>query len=150
MIFVTFAPFSKRAVNEKCYYNFFDQVSVVALETPAMSIKIYHNPRCSKSRETLQLLRDRGIEPEIVEYLKTPPSAQELNAILQKLGMEPRDLMRKKEAPYDENDLLDPSLDRRALIQAMVRFPILIERPIVVNGDKAAIGRPPEKVLAIL
>ncbi|HSN23785.1 MAG TPA: arsenate reductase (glutaredoxin) [Methylomicrobium sp.] len=115
-----------------------------------MSIKIYHNPRCSKSRETLQLLRDRGIEPEIVEYLKTPPSEQELDAILQKLGMEPRDLMRKKEAPYDENDLLAPSLDRQTLIQAMVRFPILIERPIVVNGDKAAIGRPPEKVLAIL
>jgi len=115
-----------------------------------MSIKIYHNPRCSKSRETLQLLRDRGIEPEIVEYLKTPPSEQELDAILQKLGMEPRDLMRKKEAPYDENDLLDPSLDRQALIQAMVRFPILIERPIVVNGDKAAIGRPPENVLPIL
>lgn len=115
-----------------------------------MSIKIYHNPRCSKSRETLQLLRDRGIEPEIVEYLKTPPSVEELDAILKKLGMEPRALMRKKEAPYDENDLLDPSLDRQTLIQAMVKFPILIERPIVVNGDKAAIGRPPENVLAIL
>ena len=115
-----------------------------------MSIQIYHNPRCSKSRETLQLLRDRGIEPEIIEYLKAPPSVEELDAILKKLGMEPRELMRKKEAPYDENDLLDPSLDRLALIQAMVKFPILIERPIVVNGDKAAIGRPPENVLAIL
>jgi arsenate reductase (glutaredoxin) len=115
-----------------------------------MSIKIYHNPRCSKSRETLQLLRDRGIEPGIIEYLKTPPSVEELDAILQKLDMQPRDLMRKKEAPYDENDLLDPALDRRTLIQFMVKFPILIERPIVVNGDKVAIGRPPENVLAIL
>jgi arsenate reductase len=115
-----------------------------------MKVKIYHNPRCSKSRETLQLLHDKGIEPEIVEYLKTPPSAEELDAILQKLGIEPRDLMRKKEKPYDENDLFDESLDRQALIRAMVEHPILIERPIVLAGDKAAIGRPPENVLAIL
>jgi arsenate reductase len=115
-----------------------------------MKVKIYHNPRCSKSRETLQLLRDKGVEPEIVEYLKTPPNAEELDAILQKLGMEPRDLMRKKEKPYDENDLFDKSLDRQALIRAMIEHPILIERPIVVIGDKAAIGRPPENVLAIL
>ncbi|MDD1612681.1 MAG: arsenate reductase (glutaredoxin) [Methylococcaceae bacterium] len=115
-----------------------------------MKVKIYHNPRCSKSRETLQLLRDKGIEPEIVEYLKTPPSADELEEILQKLGIEPRDLMRKKEKPYDEHDLFDKSLDRQALIRAMVEHPILIERPIVIIGEKAAIGRPPENVLAIL
>lgn len=115
-----------------------------------MKVKIYHNPRCSKSRETLQLLRDKGIEPEIVEYLKTPPSAEELDEILQKLGIEPRDLMRTKEKPYDENDLFDKSLDRQTLIRAMVEHPILIERPIVVIGNKAAIGRPPENVLAIL
>ncbi|WP_374088258.1 arsenate reductase (glutaredoxin) [Methylomicrobium lacus] len=115
-----------------------------------MKVKIYHNPRCSKSRETLQLLRDKGIEPEIVEYLKNPPSAEELDAILQKLGIEPRDLMRKKEKPYDELDLFDKSLDRQTLIRAMVENPILIERPVVVIGDKAAIGRPPENVLAIL
>ena len=115
-----------------------------------MKVKIYHNPRCSKSRETLQLLRDKGIDPEIVEYLKTPPSAEEIDQILHKLGIEPRDLMRKKEKPYDELDLFDKSLDRQALIRAMVEHPILIERPVVVIGDKAAIGRPPENVLAIL
>ncbi len=115
-----------------------------------MSVKIYHNPRCGKSRQTLQLLKDQGIEPEIIEYLKTPPSAQELDDILQKLGMEPRDLMRKKEAEYKGNGLDDASLDRQALIQAMVNNPILIERPVVLANGKAAIGRPPEDVLAIL
>jgi len=115
-----------------------------------MKVKIYHNPRCSKSRETLQLLRNKGIEPEIVEYLKNPPSAEELDEILQKLGIEPRDLMRQKEKPYDELDLFDKSLDRQTLIRAMVENPILIERPVVVIGDKAAIGRPPENILAIL
>ncbi|MGZ4955891.1 MAG: arsenate reductase (glutaredoxin) [Methylobacter sp.] len=115
-----------------------------------MSVKIYHNPRCGKSRQTLQLLREQGIEPEVVEYLKTPPSVQELDDILQKLGMEPRELMRKKEAEYKTNGLDDISLDRQALIQAMVSSPILIERPIVIANGKAAIGRPPEAVLAIL
>lgn len=115
-----------------------------------MSVKIYHNPRCGKSRQTLQLLKEQGIEPEIVEYLKTPPSAQELDEILQKLGMEPRELMRKKEAEYKANGLDNTSLDRQALIQGMVDHPILIERPIVIAGGKAAVGRPPEAVLAIL
>jgi arsenate reductase len=115
-----------------------------------MNVKIYHNPRCGKSRQTLQLLKDQGIEPEVIEYLKTPPSVQELDDILQKLDMEPRELMRKKEAEYKANDLDDTSLDRQALIQAMVNNPILIERPIVIAGGKAAIGRPPEDVLAIL
>jgi arsenate reductase len=115
-----------------------------------MNVKIYHNPRCGKSRQTLQLLKDQGIEPEVIEYLKTPPSAQELDDILQKLGMEPRELMRKKEAEYKANGLDDAALDRQALIQAMVSHPILIERPIVIAGGKAALGRPPEDVLAIL
>jgi len=115
-----------------------------------MTVKIYHNPRCGKSRQTLQLLKDQGIEPEVIEYLKTPPNAQELDEILQKLGMEPRELMRKKEAEYKTNGLDDASLDRQALIQAMVNNPILIERPIVIAGGKAAIGRPPETVLGIL
>lgn len=115
-----------------------------------MTVKIYHNPRCGKSRQTLQLLKDQGIEPEIIEYLKTPPSAQELDDILQKLGMEPRELMRKKEAEYKANGLDDTSLDRQTLIKAMVNNPILIERPIVIAGGKAAIGRPPETVLGIL
>lgn len=115
-----------------------------------MSIKIYHNPRCGKSRQTLQLLKEQGIEPEIIEYLKTPPSVRELDDILQKLGMEPRELMRKKEAEYKAGGLDDTALDRQALIQGMVNNPILIERPIVIAGGKAAIGRPPEAVLAIL
>ena len=115
-----------------------------------MSVKIYHNPRCGKSRQTLQLLKEQGIEPEIIEYLKTPPSVQELDDILQKLGMEPRELMRKKEAEYKAGGLDDASLDRQALIQGMVNNPILIERPIVIANGKAAVGRPPEAVLAIL
>ncbi|MCL7423126.1 MAG: arsenate reductase (glutaredoxin) [Methylobacter sp.] len=115
-----------------------------------MSVKIYHNPRCSKSRQTLELLKEQGIEPEIIEYLKTPPSATELNDILEKLGLEPRDLMRKKEAEYKNAGLDNQSLDRQALIDGMINNPILIERPIVIANNKAAIGRPPENVLAIL
>ena len=115
-----------------------------------MSVKIYHNPRCGKSRQSLQLLQEQGIEPEIIEYLKTPPSAEELNDILQKLGIGPRELMRKNEAEYKVSGLNDETLDREALINGMVSHPILIERPIVVAKDKAAIGRPPEAVLTIL
>lgn len=115
-----------------------------------MSVKIYHNPRCTKSRQTLQLLKDKGIEPEVIEYLKTPPSATELADILEKLGMEPRALMRKQEAEYKANGLDNTALDTQALINDMVNHPILIERPIVVANGKAAIGRPPENVLAIL
>ncbi len=115
-----------------------------------MSVTIYHNPRCSKSRQTLQLLRDRGIEPRIIEYLKTPPDAKTLDGFLGTLAMEPRALMRRKEAPYKELNLADESLSRAALIAAMVENPILIERPIVVNGEKVALGRPPESVLEIL
>jgi arsenate reductase len=115
-----------------------------------MSVVIYHNPRCSKSRQTLELLRDRGIEPTIVEYLKTPPDAATLDGILKQLDLEPRDLMRRKEAPYASLGLDNPELDRSALIAAMTANPILIERPIVVANGKAAIGRPPENVLSIL
>jgi arsenate reductase len=115
-----------------------------------MSIRIYHNPRCSKSRQTLQLLRDHGHDPEIVEYLKHPPSAVVLDGLLRALGMQPRDLMRHKEAPYKGLNLDDPALTRGELIMAMVENPVLIERPIVVNGDKVALGRPPEAVLRIL
>ncbi len=115
-----------------------------------MEVVIYHNPRCSKSRATLQLLQEKGIEPEIIEYLKTPPSKEELEAILNKLGMEPRDLMRKKEKVYKEKGLDNPDLTRDQLIQAMIENPILIERPIVLVGDKAALGRPPENILEIL
>lgn len=115
-----------------------------------MSVKIYHNPRCTKSRETLQLLEAKGIKPDVVEYLKNPPTAAELQDILHKLGIKPRDLMRTKEPEYKENGLDDKSLSDSELIEAMVRIPKLIERPIVLANDKAAVGRPPETVLAIL
>lgn len=115
-----------------------------------MSVTIYHNPRCSKSRATLALLRDRGIEPRIVEYLEAPPNAAELARILGMLDMGPRDLMRKKEAEYKAAGLDDAALGDAALIAGMVANPKIIERPIVVAGEKAALGRPPERVLEIL
>ena len=115
-----------------------------------MSVTILHNPRCSKSRQTLELLQDRGHEPEIVEYLDTPPDAAKLGEILDLLGLEPRQLMRRKEAAYGELGLGDTDLTRDALIAAMVEHPILIERPIVLANGKAALGRPPEAVLEIL
>jgi len=115
-----------------------------------MTVTIYHNPRCSKSRQTLQLLRDNGTEPEIVEYLNTPPSVAEMTNILALLDMEPRDLMRKKEAPYAERALAADHHSTEALIAAMLADPILIERPIVVSGGNAVIGRPPENVLKLL
>jgi len=113
-------------------------------------VTIYHNPRCSKSRQTLQLLEARGVKPKIVEYLNEPPSSAELGAILERLGMKPRDLLRQSETPYAELGLKECALSDDALIELMVNNPILIERPIVVSGNKAAIGRPPEKVLEIL
>jgi arsenate reductase len=115
-----------------------------------MPVSIYHNPRCSKSRQTLQLLQEQGVEPEIVKYLDTPPDAATLNAILDMLHLEPRDLMRKKEKEYKENNLDNPALSRAQLIDIMVANPRLIERPIVIKDGKAALGRPPEQVLEIL
>jgi arsenate reductase len=115
-----------------------------------MDVTIYHNPRCSKSREALALLQQKGIEPEVIEYLKTPPSAAELDDILKKLGKEPRETMRRQEPPYKELSLDNPALTRAQLIAAMVENPVLIERPIVLAGGKARIGRPPESVLEIL
>ncbi|MBL6929691.1 MAG: arsenate reductase (glutaredoxin) [Rhodospirillales bacterium] len=113
-----------------------------------MSVTIYHNPRCSKSRQTLGLLQEKGIEPEIIEYLTDPPSAAELKRVLEMLGKGPRDIMRKKEAA--NAGLNDASLSDDELIARMVADPIVIERPIVVTGNKAALGRPPESVLEIL
>jgi arsenate reductase len=115
-----------------------------------MTATIYHNPRCAKSRATLQLVEARGLKPNIVDYLKAPPSAGELKAILRKLGLKPRELMRKGEPRYAELRLKDRELNDDQLIALMAANPILIERPIVVAGGKAAIGRPPEKVLQIL
>ncbi|MCB1762329.1 MAG: arsenate reductase (glutaredoxin) [Gammaproteobacteria bacterium] len=115
-----------------------------------MSVEIYHNPRCSKSRQTLQLLEESGFQPRITEYLKTPPDKAELERILDMLGMQPRELMRKKESEYREAGLDNPDLTREQLIQGMIDHPKLIERPIVIYHGKAALGRPPEQVLDIL
>jgi arsenate reductase len=114
------------------------------------SITIYHNPKCSKSRETLALLTRKGIAPRVIEYLKTPPSAAELNRILELLDLEPRALMRTHEPEYRELGLDDEALTRAQLIDAMVKNPRLIERPIVLANGKAAIGRPPDNVTRIL
>lgn len=113
-------------------------------------VTIYHNPRCTKSRQTLQLLQERGIEPEIVLYLDTPPSRNRISELLRMLGLEARDLMRRGEKIYKEKGLNNPDLKKADLVQAMADNPILIERPIVVTNGKAAIGRPPENVLEIL
>jgi len=115
-----------------------------------MTVTIYHNPRCSKSRETLDLLRSRGIEPEVVLYLETPPDAATLGRLLSMLGKEPRELMRTREQPYRDLDLGNPERTRPELVDAMVAHPVLIERPIVVRNGQAVIGRPPEAVLALL
>ena len=112
-----------------------------------MAVTIYHNPKCSKSRATLELLSQRGVEPVVVEYLKTPFSVADLKRILKLLGMRPRDLLRAKEA---KEAGLDPNLSDDALLNAMVKNPLVIERPVVVAGNKAALGRPPENVLKIL
>jgi len=113
-------------------------------------MKIYHNPRCGKSRQTLALIEAAGIEPEVIEYLKTPPTAEELDAILKKLKMEPQDLMRKGEAIYKELKLANQKLTRDEAIAVMLENPKLIERPIVVQGRKAILGRPPENVNELL
>ena len=113
-------------------------------------ITILHNPRCSKSRATKQLLDENGADYTTVEYLKSAPSRETLENILRLLGMEPRELMRQGEAVYKEKNLADAGLSRDQLIDAMLADPILIERPIVVKGDRAVIGRPPENVLDLL
>lgn len=113
-------------------------------------ISIFHNPRCSKSRGALELLEERGIQPEIIRYLESPPSAAELKTLLGKLGIGARQLLRTGEDEYKELDLANPALGDDQLIAAMASHPKLIERPIVIVGDKAVIGRPPEKVLEIL
>jgi arsenate reductase len=113
-------------------------------------VTIYHNPRCSKSRQTLALLQENGIEPRIVRYLETPPDAATLKSLLAALGMRPRDLIRTGEEEYKRLNLADKSLDDDRLIEAMASHPRLIQRPIVINGKQAALGRPPEAVLDIL
>ncbi|MEJ5071681.1 arsenate reductase (glutaredoxin) [Enterobacter ludwigii] len=115
------------------------------------AVQIYHNPRCSKSRETLALLKDNGVEPDVVLYLDTPPDAATLKNLLKMLGMtSARGLMRQKEDLYKELNLADSALSENALIEAMIAHPKLIERPIVVKNGQARIGRPPEQVLEII
>ena len=115
-----------------------------------MSVKIYHNPRCSKSRETLALLTQHQIEPEVVEYLKTPPIKTELGQLLKMLGLSARDLLRNGEQEYQTYGLADPKLSEDKILELIVQHPKLLQRPIVVSGNKARIGRPPEIVLEIL
>ncbi len=114
------------------------------------NVRIFYNPECSKCRLTMTILNENDIKTTVVEYLNTPPDFTELNEVLQLLNMQPRELMRKHEAPYKDNKLDKPNLSREQLIQAMIDNPVLIERPIIINGNKAIIGRPPEKVLDIL
>ncbi|TDJ63003.1 MAG: arsenate reductase (glutaredoxin) [Proteobacteria bacterium] len=114
-----------------------------------MNVTIYHNPRCSKSRKTLELLIARGVSATVVEYLETPPDAQTLKSILTMLEREPRDLMRTKEDVYRELDLSNVDLTAEELIDAMVNNPILIERPIVIAGGRAVVGRPPENIAVL-
>jgi arsenate reductase len=113
-------------------------------------VTIYHNPRCSKSRQTLQLIEEKGVSPEVVLYLETAPSASEIRTLLEKLGITARDLLRKGEEAYKAKGLSDKTLDDETLVAAMADAPKLIERPIVVKGNKAILGRPPENVLALL
>ncbi len=115
-----------------------------------MKVKIYHNPRCSKSRQTLEILKNKNCDIEIIEYLKVPMALKELEDILSKLNYEPRDLIRKGEDIYKTENLFNTSLTSNILMEKMILNPILIERPIVVFNDKAVVGRPPEKVLEIL
>ena len=113
-------------------------------------LTLYHNPRCSKSREALALLEARGLAPTVVRYLETPPDAETLRAVLGTLGLSARQLLRSGEDAYKTLGLADPALTEAQLVDAMVAHPILIERPILVAGDRAVVGRPPEKVLEIL
>ena len=113
-------------------------------------LTIYHNPLCSKSRQALELLEQKGLKPHIVLYLEDPPDAQTLKNIIRLLGIEPIDLIRKKDPLYTELGLAQQAQDAESLIDAMVAHPVLIERPIVINGSKVAIGRPPERILEIL
>ena len=113
-------------------------------------LKIYHNPRCSKSRKTLQIIRDHGVEPEVVEYLKTPPTESEIKKISNLLGLDPKRFVRTSENDFIENGLSEKISDNEAMFRLMAKFPKVIERPIVVSDDRAIIGRPPENVLKIL
>lgn len=114
------------------------------------NVKIYHNPRCSKSRQTLALIEEKGITPDIILYLENTPTTNEIESLLKKLGMTARELLRKGEQDYKGNNLNDANLSEQSLIEKMAQFPKLIERPIVVKDEKAILGRPPENVLDLI
>src|SRR5574341_745226 len=145
---------SRRACQGRRQGNRQEEVAICeeggCAQTTMSAVTIYHNPRCSTSRKTLDLLRVKGIEPTIIEYLQHPPSSAELDRILSLLKMDPRDLMRKKEDEYKTLKLDRSELTRKDLIRAMAEHPILIERPIVLSKGKAVLGRPPENVSSIL
>lgn len=115
-----------------------------------MTTIIYHNPRCSKSRQALSLLQEAGVEPKVVKYLETPPSAEELDTLLTKLGLDPVEVMRTKDDLFKELGLVGKTISREEGIRLLVEHPALLERPIVVKGDKAVVARPPERVSEIL
>jgi arsenate reductase len=112
--------------------------------------RIYHNPRCSKSRQALSMLEEKGIKPEVILYMDTPPSASQLEQVIHQLGITPRELLRRGEDEYRELNLAEPTLTDSQLIDAMVAHPKLIERPIIVKGSRAVLGRPPENVLTLI
>lgn len=115
-----------------------------------MPVTIWHNPRCSTSRRVLEMIRNKGIEPHVVEYLKTPPSAKEIKAVLARLKIGARDLLRKKEPDYRGQGLDDEKISEAALIRAMAETPVLIERPVVLAGRRAVLARPPERVFEVI
>ncbi|HEX2011495.1 MAG TPA: arsenate reductase (glutaredoxin) [Roseateles sp.] len=114
-----------------------------------MSVRIYHNPRCSKSREALALLQAQGLAPEVIDYLQTPPDLEELQTLLQRLALPARELLRSGEDEYQALGLADPGLPEAALLAAVAAHPRLLQRPIVVNGERAVIARPPELLLGL-
>jgi arsenate reductase len=118
--------------------------------TPMSSVTLYYNPRCSKSREALRLLQEKGVEPQLVDYLRNPPDIRQIDRILGLLGLEPRELMRRDETEYAAHHLDNSALTRDQLVQAMVDHPVLIQRPIALKNDRAVLARPPERVLEIL
>jgi arsenate reductase len=115
-----------------------------------MPVTIWHNPRCATSRRVLAMIRNKGIEPHVVEYLKTPPSAKEIKAVLAKLKLDARGLLRRKEAAYRAEKLDDEKLSDAAIIRAMTEHPVLIERPVVLAGRRAVLARPPERVFEVI
>lgn len=155
MLFLSVMKYRKTATNFRsvfshCYLTGRIAATLRKMRPQMTDLTLYHNPRCSKSRGALELLQARGLSPSIMLYLETPPDAGQLRDLLSKLGISARQLLRTSEDDYKTLNLADPSLSDDALINAMAAHPKLIERPILVAGEKAVIGRPPENVLELL